>query len=184
MKTCDTVVMGHGVASGQDFWNRTRTCDTHDHNTMVWPIPMSHPTLAPNIFSHLQAFFSTFMHLHSCKLTQGKIFIKVSRITETSIECYGQNKIISNSECGCAIASWSMLQWHCTFMVNEQIIDIIFVVSTSQLLTALLTPKSMPRKAKSSEKKAQICCESSTSRTESGQKRLCCNIYSHGFKNE
>ena len=69
-------------------------------------------------------------------------------------------------------------------MVNEQIVDIVFVDSTLQLLTALLTPKSMPGKTKSSEKKAQICHETSVSRTESGQKRLHCNIYSHGFKNE
>ena len=133
-------------------------------------------------YRHIVAVFSTFTHLHSCKLTQGKIFIKVSRITETSIECYGRNKIISNSEC--AIASWSMLQWHCIFMVNEQIVDVIFVDSTLQLLTALLTPKSMPRKAKSAEKKAQICHEASVSRTEYGQKMLYCNIYSHGPKNE
>ena len=69
-------------------------------------------------------------------------------------------------------------------MVNEQIVDVIFVDSTLQLLTALLTPKSMPRKAKSAEKKAQICRETSVSRTESGRKRLNCNIYSHGLKTE
>ena len=87
-------------------------------------------------YRHIVADFSTFTHLHSCKLTQGKIFIKVSRITETSIECYGRNKIISNSECGCAIASWSMLQWHCIFMVNEQIVDVIFVDSTDTKIYA------------------------------------------------
>jgi len=37
-KTCDTAV------TGPNFGNRTRTCDTRDHNTAVWPVPVSHPT--------------------------------------------------------------------------------------------------------------------------------------------
>src|SRR5258707_1208053 len=44
-------------------------------------------------------------------------------------------------------------------MVNGQIVDGIFVNSTLQLPSALLTLKSMPGRAKSAEKKAQICCE-------------------------
>ena len=43
-KTCDTTVMGHGVASGLEFGNHTCTCVTHDHVTMVLPIPVSHPS--------------------------------------------------------------------------------------------------------------------------------------------
>ena len=44
-------------------------------------------------------------------------------------------------------------------MVNGQIVDVIFVDTTLQLPSALLTLKSMPGRAKSAEKKAQICRE-------------------------
>ena len=78
---------------------------------------------------------------------------------------------VRHSDPGTPLAvSRSTLQWHCIFMVNEQIVGVIFVYSTLQLLTALLTPKSMLGKAKSAEKKAQICRETSVSRPESGRK--------------
>ena len=34
-KTCDTTVMGRGVASGLEFGNHTCTCGTHDCDTAV-----------------------------------------------------------------------------------------------------------------------------------------------------
>ena len=42
-KTCETTGMGHGVASGPEFRNCTRTCRTHDCDTAELPVPLLHP---------------------------------------------------------------------------------------------------------------------------------------------
>ena len=38
-----TLVMGHSIVSGPEFWNRTQTCETHGCNTAELPICMLHP---------------------------------------------------------------------------------------------------------------------------------------------
>ena len=43
VKTRDTVVTGHGVASGLEFGNRTRTRVTRDRDTAVLPVPVIFP---------------------------------------------------------------------------------------------------------------------------------------------
>ena len=40
--------MGHGVTLGQEFQNRTHTCGTHDHDTAVLSVPVSHPSHTQN----------------------------------------------------------------------------------------------------------------------------------------
>ena len=42
-KTHDTAVTGHSVALGLEFGNRTCTYVTHDQDTAVLPVPVSHP---------------------------------------------------------------------------------------------------------------------------------------------
>jgi hypothetical protein len=42
-KTCETAVTGHGVTSGLEFRNRTRTRGTCGCDTVVLPIPMLYP---------------------------------------------------------------------------------------------------------------------------------------------
>ena len=37
------MVMGHGVALGLEFGNRTHTCVAHDRDTAVLPVPMIFP---------------------------------------------------------------------------------------------------------------------------------------------
>ena len=42
-KTCETTVTGHGVTSGLEFWDCTRTFGTHGCDTTGLPIPVLHP---------------------------------------------------------------------------------------------------------------------------------------------
>ena len=127
------------------------------------------------------AVFSTFMCLHWYKLTQGTIFIKVSRIARLNIKWYGRNKFYLFKMWLCYLYETPSLQQHCIFMVVEWIVDIIFVVfSTLQLPSALLLQKSMPGRARSADSQCH-CRGTFVSRTESGLNWPSCNIYSHGL---
>ena len=42
-KTCDTVVTGHGMMPGSEFWHHTRTCGTRNQNTVGIPAPVLFP---------------------------------------------------------------------------------------------------------------------------------------------
>ena len=63
-ETCDTAVTGRGVASGPEFQNRTCTCDTHDHDTTVQPLPMSHPMIAHQLTSTTTTTAATATSMH------------------------------------------------------------------------------------------------------------------------
>ena len=92
MKTCDTAVMGHSVASGLDFWNRTCTCDTRDHNTAVWPIPMSHPTS----WSHFSVPPSPFLLSR-----HGDLFASLLPSAHTSQSLPGSQTALTMVSCHC-----------------------------------------------------------------------------------
>ena len=92
MKTCDTAVMGHSVASGLDFWNRTCTCDTCDHNTAVWPIPVSHPTS----WSHFSVPPSPFLLSR-----HGDLFASLLPSAHTSQSLPGSQTALTMVSCHC-----------------------------------------------------------------------------------
>ena len=54
------------MTSGQEFQNHTHACGTHDHDTVVLPVPVSHPIYICSEQSLLQ--YTQFVDQHACHM--------------------------------------------------------------------------------------------------------------------